>query len=216
MPSLSVSAAAETEKANGPRSRKGVRTRARLLEAAKAVFERDGFLEARISDIAKEAGLSHGSFYHYFDSKEEIFREVAEEVEDRLSAPMSVIVDPDSRATPQERIREALHRYIDNYRREAKIMGVIEEVSRYDEQVGRLRMERHKRYTQTVADSIRRLQEHGLGDPGLDPKVAAYVLGSMTVRFMELWLVQGWVNCSVEKATEQLSRAFINGLGLEA
>ncbi len=213
---MSIPASVETEKANGPRSQKGVRTRARLLEAAKAVFERDGFLEARISDIAKEAGLSHGSFYHYFDSKEDVFREVAEEVEDRLSAPLSVIVDPDLHATPQERIREAIRRHVEDYRREAKIMGVIEEVSRYDARVGRLRMERHKRYTQTVVDSIRRLQEHGLGDPGLDPKVAAYVLGSMTNRFLELWLVQGWVSSSVEKGTEQLSRAFINALGLDA
>lgn len=123
---MSIPASVETEKANGPRSQKGVRTRARLLEAAKAVFERDGFLEARISDIAKEAGLSHGSFYHYFDSKEDVFREVAEEVEDRLSAPLSVIVDPDLHATPQERIREAIRRHVEDYRREAKIMGVIE------------------------------------------------------------------------------------------
>ena len=53
----------------GPRSRKGAKTRARLLAAAKETFEEDGFLDARISDIAERAGLSHGSFYHYFDSK---------------------------------------------------------------------------------------------------------------------------------------------------
>jgi AcrR family transcriptional regulator len=53
----------------GPRSRKGTETRARLLDAAKQVFEEDGFLEARISDIAERANLSHGSFYHYFESK---------------------------------------------------------------------------------------------------------------------------------------------------
>ena len=49
-----------------PRSRKGAETRARLVEAAKKVFERDGFLNARILDIAETAGLKHGSFYHYF------------------------------------------------------------------------------------------------------------------------------------------------------
>ena len=76
-------------------------TRARLVEAAKEVFELDGFLDARISDIAERAGLSHGSFYHYFDSKEEVFREVAAEVEERLSEPInSVILDPSSTATP--------------------------------------------------------------------------------------------------------------------
>ena len=70
-----------TDKPSGPRSRKGIETRARLVDAAKEVFERDGFLDARISDIAEKAGLSHGSFYHYFESKEEVFREVAAEVE---------------------------------------------------------------------------------------------------------------------------------------
>ena len=72
------------EKPSGPRSRKGIETRARLIAAAKEVFERDGFLDARISDIAEQAGLSHGSFYHYFESKEEVFREVAAGVEERL------------------------------------------------------------------------------------------------------------------------------------
>ena len=62
-------------------------TRARLLDAAKEVFEETGFLEARIADIAERAGMSHGSFYHYFDSKEQIFREVAEVQEALLTAP---------------------------------------------------------------------------------------------------------------------------------
>ena len=73
--------------ASAPRSRKGEQTRAKLVKAAKEVFERDGFLNARIVDIATRAKVSYGAFYHYFDSKEQIFREVAEAQEDRLSAP---------------------------------------------------------------------------------------------------------------------------------
>ena len=76
-----------TDKPSGPRSRKGVETRARLVAAAKEIFERDGFLDARISDIAEKAGLSHGSFYHYFESKEEVFREVVAEVDERSPRP---------------------------------------------------------------------------------------------------------------------------------
>ncbi|MET0912254.1 MAG: TetR/AcrR family transcriptional regulator, partial [Acidimicrobiales bacterium] len=65
---------ATTAATGGPRSRKGEETRARLVVAAKEVFEEHGFVEARISDIAKRAGLSsHGAFYHYFDSKEQVF-----------------------------------------------------------------------------------------------------------------------------------------------
>ena len=82
-------------------SRKGRMTRARLLAAAKEIFEEDGFLEARISDIAERAGLSHGSFYTYFDSKEQVFREVALAVEDELGSPVGeVILAPGSTAPP--------------------------------------------------------------------------------------------------------------------
>lgn len=210
-------AAVDGDKPNGPRSRKGAQTRARLLAAAKEIFEEHGFLEARISDIAERAGLSHGSFYHYFDSKEEIFREVAAAVEDQLSAPLgSVILDPSSDATPQERIREAMRLHLESYRKEAKIMGVIEQVSRYDEHVRTARNEHTAKYRQQVAESIRRMQRHGLVDPELDPEIASAVLGSMTIRFPELWLVEGGVKCSFDEGVEQLTRVFINGLGVKA
>src|SRR5213592_5031135 len=96
---------AASEAQNGPRSRKGEQTRARLLDAAKEIFEENGFLEARISDIAERAGLSHGAFYHYFDSKEQIFREIAEAMDDRLNAPLGdVVLAPSSQTTPRDRI----------------------------------------------------------------------------------------------------------------
>jgi AcrR family transcriptional regulator len=212
---LPTATSAEDGKPNAPRSQKGTRTRARLLLAAKQVFEEDGFLEARISDIAERAELSHGSFYHYFQSKEEIFREVAEAVEERLSEPMAgVILDPDSHASPPQRIREALCRHLESYQREAKIIGVIEQMSRYDKQVNDVRQERHERYSKQVADSIRALQEHGLADPELDPKIAAAALGAMTSRFPEMWLVQGAVTCSFDGAVDQLTKMFVNALGL--
>ncbi|MGM7635199.1 TetR/AcrR family transcriptional regulator [Bacillus sp. Hm123] len=44
-----------------------------ILQAAAQVFARRGMVATKISDIAKEAGLSHGLVYHYFKSKEEIF-----------------------------------------------------------------------------------------------------------------------------------------------
>ncbi len=208
--------AVDNEKPNGPRSRKGAQTRARLLGAAKEIFEENGFLDARISDIAERAGLSHGSFYHYFDSKEEIFREVAAAVVDQLSAPLgSVILDPTSDATPPERIRQAMRLHLEAYRREARIMGVIEQVSRYDQHVKEFRYQHQQQYSEQVQESIRRLQHHGLVDPGLDPVVASAVLGSMTNRFPELWLVEGAIDCSFDEGVEQLARVFINALGMK-
>jgi AcrR family transcriptional regulator len=212
---VSSVAPVESGRQNGPRSRKGAESRARLLDAAKEVFESVGFLEARISDIAERAGLSHGSFYHYFDSKEQIFREVAEALEDRLSAPLgAVILDPSSSASPQERIAEGVRRHLESYRDEARIMGVIEQVSRYDEHVNAVREARHDEIRRQVAVSIGWLQRHGLADPELEPIVASTAIGAMTSRFAEMWLAQGVIECEFDDGVEQLTRMVVNALGL--
>ena len=213
---MTAAARIESEKPNGPRSRKGAQTRARLLDAAKEIFEENGFLDARISDIAERAGLSHGSFYHYFDSKEEVFREVAAAVDDELREPLdTIILAQSSTATPRERIREAMRRHFESYRDEARIMGVIEQVSRYDEHVNAMRRARHEEQRAQVADSIRQLQRHGLADPSLDPLVAAAALGSMTWRFAEMWLVEGLLDCSFDEGIEQVTTLFVNALRLQ-
>jgi AcrR family transcriptional regulator len=200
---------------NPPRSRKGVLTRARLIEAAKTVFERDGFLEARIADIAETAQLAPGSFYHYFDSKEEIFREVAQAQEERLTATPEDERAGDSRdLSPTERIRRANRRYLERYREEAALMGVIEQVSRYDAEVNAARMATMKHFVERAERAIRRLQREGVADRRLDPATAADALGAMVARLAELWLVQGYRDYDFDDAVEQLTMLWSNALGL--
>lgn len=200
-----------------PRSAKGTRTRERLLEAAKVVFERDGFLDARVADISEQAGLSHGSFYYYFDSKEQIFREVAASLDERLGAPLGeVVFDPSSPLSPGERLREAIHRHFESYRDEAAILGLVEEVSRYDELMAETRRERHQRFTEEMAGSIRRLQSRGVTDPGLEPMVTATALGALVLDFAETWLVHGALECTLDDATDQLALLLANVFGFEA
>jgi len=43
-----------------------------ILEAATVVFTRKGFYEARMEDIAAQTGLSKGSLYYYFQSKDDL------------------------------------------------------------------------------------------------------------------------------------------------
>jgi AcrR family transcriptional regulator len=206
-----------TDKPSGPRSRKGVETRARLVAAAKEIFERDGFLDARISDIAEKAGLSHGSFYHYFESKEEIFREVARDQEDKLSTHCIVdsgLLDTATNSTMRERLMESNRRFLTDYRDEAGIMGVIEQVSRYDEQVRAARLVQQKFYQEQTEDAIRHLQRQGLADAQLDPVIAASALSAMVSRFAEMWFVQRQFDCKFDAGVEQLTSLCVNALQL--
>jgi AcrR family transcriptional regulator len=51
-------------------------TRRRLLDAAAAVFLREGFQAASVEGIAAEAGFTRGAFYSNFESKEQLFVEL--------------------------------------------------------------------------------------------------------------------------------------------
>ncbi|HVX19447.1 MAG TPA: TetR/AcrR family transcriptional regulator [Acidimicrobiales bacterium] len=55
-----------------------------IMAAAKQVFARKGFHATTIADIAKAAGLSYGSVYWYFDSKDELFHALMEVEEHAL------------------------------------------------------------------------------------------------------------------------------------
>ncbi len=196
-----------------PRTPKGERTRARLLLAAKHVFERQGFLGARVSDIADRARISHGTFYHYFNSKEEIFRELARAQEAQLTAAADLGTGDISMGTsPREQVREGVRRYLEQYREQARIMGVIDQVSRYDVEVNAARVASQKHFTKRAEEACRLQQREGMADRTLDPVIAADALGAMVSRFAELWLVQGYRDYDFDEAVEQLSLICANAL----
>jgi AcrR family transcriptional regulator len=52
----------------------------RIMAAARAIFGRGGFDQARIDDIASAAEVSKGSVYYHFKDKEDLFSHLVEEV----------------------------------------------------------------------------------------------------------------------------------------
>jgi len=88
---------AEAASGHGKRER----TLAALLDAAVDVIGRKGMEAAKISDMTNAAGLANGTFYNYFQSKEEILHkiamEVAVEVSRRLDVQMENIDDGPTR-----------------------------------------------------------------------------------------------------------------------
>jgi AcrR family transcriptional regulator len=61
-----------------------------IVAAATRVFAAKGFADATITQIAAEAGLSHGLVYHYFSSKEAVFAAIADVAIGRVAADLDV------------------------------------------------------------------------------------------------------------------------------
>lgn len=196
-----------------PRSARGIRTRTALVTAARVVFERDGYLDARLADISAEAGVASGSLYTYFEGKEEIFRAVAEQVAEEM-------VHPHLRARtgvtdPRELIDLANREYLRAYKKNAKLMALFEQVSQVDEEFRAVRIERADAFVRRNAKMIRTLQEAGAADTELDPLLTAHALSGMVSRMAFVAYVQK-VPMPFERLVETLNRIWIKALGLES
>lgn len=170
-----------------PRSRKGRETRASLLGAAREVFERDGFLDARITDISAAAGLSTGSFYTYFLDKEAIFKAVIEEAEDEMLHPgVHNAVEEDD---PRTMIELSNRAYLESYRRNAKLMRLLEQVAAIDDDFREVQRRRARAFARRNVKSLRWLQKAGKVDPTLDAHHVSAALGAMVSRIAFLYFV---------------------------
>lgn len=72
-----------------PLAAKGERTRRRLLAAAEEAFAVLGYHEASIVKITEAAGVSQGTFYIYFEGKQQIFDELIADLNRRVRHAMS-------------------------------------------------------------------------------------------------------------------------------
>ena len=162
-----------------PTSERGQRTRAALVRAARHVFERDGYLNARVTDITETANVASGTFYTYFNSKDEIFEAVVESLEeDMLHLHVRERIGDD----PVALICAANEAYLEAYERNARLMVVFEQVAQIDDHFRDLRRKRSDAFLKRNAKVIEDLQRGGRADPALDPLVAAEALSWMVSR----------------------------------
>lgn len=194
-----------------PQSKRGIRTKQALVVAAREVFERDGYLDARISDITRAAGVASGSFYTYFNDKEEIFAALVEMVQEEMLHPH--VRERTGISDPVQLIDAANREYLRSYEQNARLMALFDQVAQVNENFSRLRVERAVAFGRRNAKLIRRLQETGAADPDLDPLVTAHALSSM-VSQMARWVYVSEQPIPFERLVETLNRIWVNALRL--
>lgn len=191
---------------------KARRTRERLLRAARTVFERDGFLNARVMDVAEEARVAHGTFYTYFDSKTDIFRVLCLDL-----MPGIYEHGPAERSlTRVQRIERGNLRFYRVYKEHRRLIGLLEQVTTFDDEVHALRI--HLRHTaeRRVLGMIKRQQACGALKPTLDPEVVASALIAMTTHSFYTWHVTEDRDYDLTEANRTLTYLWASALGVRA
>lgn len=96
---------------------KSMETKARIFNAAKRILKKSGYEQLSIKNICKEAGVSNGSFYHHFKTKDDLLSYYIEE---------QPSINPDLLDLPssKEEARETIVYVYLNYVRYCRELGV--------------------------------------------------------------------------------------------
>mgnify|MGYP001164793009 FL=1 len=135
-----------------PRTDRGRRTLRKLLDAAAVEFGERGFHEASISAITRRAGTALGSFYTYFDSKEEIFQALVSYMSEQLRDHVTPIVQTAPDEIAAERI--GLESFLGFVREHREIYRIIDEAEFVD-------YASYRRHYETTVERIRQRLEAG-------------------------------------------------------
>jgi AcrR family transcriptional regulator len=79
--------------------------RQQILAAARACFTRSGFHATTMQDVIKEAGLSVGAVYRYFQSKEELIAAIVGDVADEIRSTLHQVVGARPRLALEDALR---------------------------------------------------------------------------------------------------------------
>jgi AcrR family transcriptional regulator len=194
-----------------PTSARGRRTRAKLVESARSVFLEVGYAEASATLITRAAGVSYGSFYVYFTSKEELFAEVATDLLDQVYIASRA---PADELDPVARLGIENRRFFELYREHARMFQLIEEAVRSDEEFRAEWKRIRRKNIDRLARGLRRLQKTGVIAASLDAYDIADALGGMAERLAYLSTVDDAL--SVDRRLDTLNEVWRHTLGLAA
>lgn len=155
-----------------------------LLAAAVRVFARKGFHGCRVSDIAEEAGVSHGLVYHYFASKDDVLETVFRENWGGLADAIVAIAESEGPA--QEQLRKIVAVVLHSWRRDPDAVRVlVREIARSPQLQERL--EEFERAIVAIEGVVRRGQAAGELDPEVDPRVATLAAWGTLDEILTAW-----------------------------
>ena len=97
-------------------------TKEKIFQAAKRILQKKGYEELSIKNICEEAGVSNGSFYHHFKTKDDL---LSYYIEDQPKIDPDLLELPDSVAGVKEGIIQVYMNYV-KYCRELGVEFVSE------------------------------------------------------------------------------------------
>jgi AcrR family transcriptional regulator len=159
-------------------------TRQLLLTVAEEMFGRKGYLEATVDDIIRRAGVSRGTFYVYFQNKDDIFRALVTTVVNEL---FSVSRAPNEETGLRARIVTGNRRYLEVFARHRRLLRSMFQVGTFDPRIAAVHRDIRRTFIRRTQRHLEKGRQRGVVRP-VNLQIAAWAVSLMVEWFAYLWL----------------------------
>jgi AcrR family transcriptional regulator len=163
-----------------------------ILDAAERVFARAGYHESKMADVAREAGVSVGTLYNHFDSKERVFLSIAERSHVQFmeaTRPVAAITDPLARI---QTFVKAVFRFVEEQGEMFSVYRRIGILSESDfARLGEETKARHAQFLDLLAGWMSEAAAAGQIRSDVPPRHLASALTGVLSAWMSDWLDTG-------------------------
>ncbi len=181
-----------------------------ILRAAAKVFARSGFFNAKVADVAREAGVADGTVYLYFKGKDDLLGSIfAAAMEEFLTLARTELCDLKH---PRERLYRFARLHLELMERE-RDMAIVFQVelrqsTKFMEQFSTTYL---ADYLRIVRDIIEDGQRHGLFRAQLNPQLLAKLFFGALDEMVTNWILSHQHYPLVSMA-EPVLDVFLNGV----
>lgn len=105
--------------------------RERLFVEGQRLFSTHGLRKVTINDLTKAAGISHGSFYTFFDSKEYLFMEINLKKQREIFEQLESFIDENKKLKPRELVKTVMDFLMDKFFSDPIISSINGELWEY-------------------------------------------------------------------------------------
>ena len=193
-----------------PETFKGTSKRERILRAAVDVFAQSGYFNAKVSEIAKSAGVADGTIYLYFDGKEDllitIFREHTRNFLQSLQGQLTSV------SRPEDRIRTAVRHHLETLGRDRSLAVVSQVELRHSLKFMSLfSQEEVADYLNLLRKIVEQGQADGVFRRTLHPQLVAKAIFGVLDEMVTSWILSEKEYDLAEQA-EQIADLILTGL----
>ncbi|HUP45912.1 MAG TPA: TetR/AcrR family transcriptional regulator [Thermoanaerobaculia bacterium] len=184
--------------------------RDRILRAAVDVFARSGYFNAKVSEIAKTAGVADGTIYLYFDGKEDllitIFREHTRNYLQSLQAQLAAV------SRPEDQLRSTIRHHLESLGRDRALAVVYQVELRHSLKFMSLfSQEEVADYLDLLRRIVEQGQTAGVFRRTLHPQLVAKAVFGILDEMVTSWMLSE-KDYPLEDQAEQIADLVLTGL----